>query len=58
MILNLIVWESSPMNLAKFDIIPDTSDKAKDAAKPRVIVLLDLEKAMYEPLVKLILYVM
>ena len=46
------------MNLAKFDIIPDTSDKAKDAAKPRVIVLLDSEKAMYEPLVKLILYVM
>ena len=46
------------MNVAKFDIIPDTSDKEKDVAKPRVIVLLDSEKAMYVPLCKLISYVM
>ena len=58
MILNLVIWESSPMNVAKFDIIPDTSDKEKDVAKPRVIVLFDSEKAMYVPLCKLISYVM
>ena len=55
---NIELGESSPKNLAKNDIFADISDKEKDAAKPRVIVLLDSEKAMYEPLVKLILYVM
>ena len=41
------------MNWAKFNIIPDTSDKEKDAAEPNINVLFDSEKAMYVPLCKI-----
>ena len=53
MILNWILEESSPMNWAKSNIIPDISDKEKDAAEPNINVLFDSEKAMYVPLCKI-----